>query len=334
MINLHFFHKLFGANYVIMTEWKISTPWVRMRLEEYHMFQSHLGELAALATALCWTISAVAFESAGKKVGSISVNLIRLFIAFALISVFNLFTRGMMLPLDASGSTWLWLSFSGLIGFVIGDLFLFQAFVQVGSRISMLIMSTVPPITAITGFIIMGERITLLALAGMVITIGGIALVILTKNSEDKIFRLTHPVKGLIYAFIGALGQAFGLVFSKFGMGSYNPIAATQIRIIAAIIGFSIVITISKNWENLYTALKDDKAMKHISIGSFFGPFIGVSLSLFAVQHAPTGIVSTIMSITPILIIPISIIIFKEKVVPREIVGAIISLIGVSLLFI
>ena len=162
------------------------------------MFQSHLGEIAALGTALCWTISAVAFESAGKKVGSISVNLIRLFIALALISVFNLFTRGMLLPLDASGSTWLWLSFSGLIGFVIGDLFLFQAFVRVGSRISMLIMSTVPPITAITGFILIGEKISLLGIVGMTITIGGIALVILTRNSGEKIVRLAHPIKGLI----------------------------------------------------------------------------------------------------------------------------------------
>ena len=322
------------AIYAIMTEWEIPTQCERMRIEEESMFQSHLGEIAALATALCWTISAVAFESAGKKVGSISVNLIRLFIALVLISVFNLVTRGMLLPLDASGSTWLWLSFSGLIGFVIGDLFLFQAFVQVGSRISMLIMSTVPPITAITGYLLMGERITYLGLAGMIITIGGIALVILTKNSGERIVRLTHPVKGLIFAFIGALGQAFGLVFSKFGMGSYNAIAATQIRIIAAIIGFSIVITISKNWGNLYTALKDNKAMTHISIGSFFGPFIGVSLSLFAVQHASTGIVSTIMSITPILIIPMSIIMLKEKVAPREIIGAVITLTGVSLLFI
>lgn len=298
------------------------------------MFLSHLGEMAALATALCWTISAVAFEAAGKKVGSVSVNLIRLFIALALISVFNQFTRGMMLPLDASGSAWLWLSFSGLIGFVIGDLFLFQAFVQVGSRISMLIMSTVPPITAIIGFVIMGERITLLGLTGMFITIGGIAIVILTRNSDDKLVRLTHSGKGLLFAFIGALGQAFGLVLSKFGMGSYNPIAATQIRIIAAIIGFSIMVTISKNWGKIFTALKDLKAMQHITIGSFFGPFIGVSLSLVAVQHAATGIVSTIMSITPILIIPLAIIMFKEKVVLREIFGATISLIGVSLLFI
>ena len=297
------------------------------------MFQSHIGELAALATAFCWTITAVAFESAGKKVGSISVNLIRLVIAFILISIFNAFTRGVILPIDASASTWLWLSFSGIIGFVIGDLFLFQAFVEMGSRTSMLIMSTVPPITAITGFIIMGERIKLVGIVGMIITIVGIAFVILTKSPDEKKVKFSHPVKGLIFAFIGALGQAFGLVFSKLGMGAYNPFAATQIRIIAAIIGFSIVITVSKNWGRLYIALKDSNAMKHISIGSFFGPFIGVSLSLLAVQHAATGIVSTIMSITPILIIPISVIMFKDKIYPKEIFGAILSLVGISLLF-
>jgi len=298
------------------------------------MIQSHLGEMAALAAALCWTITAVAFETAGKKVGSISVNLIRLILAFVLISIYNLFSRGMILPIDASSSTWLWLTFSGIIGFVIGDLFLFEAYVEVGSRISMLIMSTVPPITAITGFLIMGEKITSLGLAGMIITIAGIALVILTKNPDDKKVRLSHPIKGLIYAFIGAMGQAFGLVFSKFGMGSYDPFAATQIRIIAAIIGFSIVITILKKWGELFVAFKDRRAMKYISIGSLFGPFIGVSLSLLAVQHASTGIVSTITSITPILLIPVSIIAFKEKVFPREIFGAIISLFGISLLFI
>ena len=298
------------------------------------MFQSHLGEIAALATALCWTITAVSFEAAGKKVGSISVNLIRLIIAFILISIYCLFSRGMILPIDASSSTWLWLTFSGIIGFVIGDLFLFQAYVEVGARISMLIMSTVPPITAVVGFLLMGEKITLLGLVGMIITIVGISLVILTKNPGNKKVKLSHPIKGLAYAFIGALGQAFGLVFSKFGMGSYDPFAATQIRIIAAIIGFSIVISILKKWGELIVAVKDRRAMKYISIGSLFGPFVGVSLSLLAVQHASTGIVSTITSITPILLIPISIIVFKERIFPREIFGAIITLLGISLLFI
>lgn len=293
----------------------------------------NLGIIAAFGTALCWTITAVAFESAGKKVGSLAVNLIRLVIAFFLLSLFNLFTRGMILPFDAPGSTWIWLSFSGLIGFVIGDLFLFQAYVEIGSRIAMLIMSTVPPITALTGFILMDEKISLLGLIGMFITMVGIIIVIFSKNPDDNKVTLSHSAKGMLYAFIGALGQAFGLVFSKFGMGGYNAFAATQIRIIAAIIGFSLVITMWKRWGEVQAAIKNKEAIKHISLGSFFGPFIGVSLSLLAVQYAPTGIVSTITSITPILVIPAAIFIFKEKVPPREIAGAVISLVGVSLLF-
>ena len=297
------------------------------------MLTSHFGEMIALITVFCWTISASAFEAAGKKVGSLSVNLIRLVLAFLLISSYNLFNRGMFLPIDASTTNWFWLTFSGLIGFVLGDLFLFQAYVVVGSRISMLIMSAVPPITALTGFFLLGERITLLDTIGMLITIGGIALVILTKKAGEKKVKFSQPIKGLVFAFLGACGQAFGLVLSKLGMGSYDPFAATQIRIIAGIIGFIIVLTVLKSWGKVILALKNSQAMKFISIGSIFGPFLGVSLSLLAVQHAPTGVVSTITSITPVLIIPISILLFKEKVSPREVLGAFISLMGVSFLF-
>lgn len=297
------------------------------------MLQAHLGELASLVTAVSWTITAVAFESAGKKVGSLSVNFIRLVIAFVLIGLFTLFTRGMFLPMDATSTNWIWLLISGLIGFVIGDLFLFQAYVEIGSRISMLIMASVPPITAITGFLLMGERLTMVDIIGMFITVGGIALVILVRGSSEKKVEFSHPGRGLVFAFIGALGQAFGLIFSKIGMGNYNPFAATQIRIVAGLIGFALVITFSKHWGKLFTALKDLKAMGQISVGAFFGPFIGVSFSLLAVQYIATGVASTIMSISRILIIPVSIWIFKEKVSFKEILGAFITIVGVALLF-
>lgn len=298
------------------------------------MLTAHLGEAAALATAICWTVTAICFESAGRRVGSLAVNFIRLIIAFILLGIFTLFSRGMFLPLDATASNWLWLLASGMVGFVIGDLFLFQAYVEIGSRISLLIMSAVPPITAIAGYFIMGERLTPLSIAGMLIAVCGIAIVILSRNTEEKRIQLSHPAKGVAYAFIGALGQAFGLVFSKLGMGTYNPFAATQIRVIAAIAGFAAVITLSKNWGKLHDAMKDCSALKYISLGAVFGPFLGVSLSLLAVQYTETGIVSTITSISPILIIPASIWIFKEKVLSKEIFGAFVTITGVALLFI
>lgn len=298
------------------------------------MDMSRIGEIAALATACCWTISATSFEIAGKKVGSLSVNYIRLVIGFIFISVYSYLTRGMFFPIDATASNWIWLTISGLIGFFIGDLFLFQSYLEVGSRISMLIMAASPPITAILGFFIMKERIDIIGVLGMSITMVGIAMVILSKNPEDKNIEVKYSVKGLTYAFLGALGQSVGLIFSKIGMGDYSPFAATQIRIIAGFISFTVLFIILNKWEDLKTALKEKRAMLHITLGSVFGPFIGVSLSLISIKYTSAGISSTITSIVPVLIIPLSILVFKEKVKTKEILGAVVSVFGVALLFI
>jgi drug/metabolite transporter (DMT)-like permease len=298
-----------------------------------NLFHSNIGELAALASALCCTVSPIAFETAGKKVGSLSVNYLKLIFAFIFTGLYTLVNRGMFLPLDASLTNWTWLFVSGIIGFVIGDLFLFQAYIEIGSRLSTLIMATVPPISAIAGYFILGERLSSRDLIGMLITLAGIALVILVKGSDEKKIKLSHPLKGLIYALIGAFGQAFGLICSKFGMGNYDPFAATQIRVISAFVGFTIVITIANGWKNLFSTFKDTSAMKSITIGSIFGPFLGVALSLLSVQYTATGIASTISSISRILIIPASMVIFKEKVSAKEVIGALITIVGVGILF-
>ena len=298
------------------------------------MFANHIGEFAALFTALCWTVTALAFESASNKVGSIAVNLIRLFIAFAFLSVFSYFVRGKLLPVDASPNAWMWLSLSGLIGFVIGDLFLFESYTIIGSRVSMLIMTIVPPMTAFLSWLMLDETLTLFNFIGMSLTLGGIAIVVIGKEKGERRFTFKHSLRGVMFAFIGAVGQAVGLVFSKVGMGTYSAFAATQIRIITGIIGFTIVITLWRKWRNVGAAIKNVSAIKRIGLGSIFGPFLGVSFSLFAVQHANAGIASTIMSIVPILIIPASVVFLHQKVTIKEIIGAVISVIGVAVLFV
>lgn len=297
------------------------------------MLKSNIGELTALGTAICWSLSATFFELSGRKVGSLAVNYIRLITGFIFISIFTFLTRGYLLPVDANIKNWIFLSISGLIGFFIGDLFLFQSYLEIGSRVSMLIMATSPPITALLGFIIFGERLSLISLLGMVLTLSGIAVVILSRGDEEKKVKVTYSIKGLSYAFLGSLGQAVGLIFSKLGMGSYNAFAATQIRIIAGFIGFSIFILYTNRFEDIIKALKDKRALLDITIGSIFGPFVGVGLSLLSLQYTSAGISSTITSITPVTIIPLSIIVFKEKIKIKEIMGALITVIGVGILF-
>lgn len=305
------------------------------------MFQSHPGEYAALLTAVFWTVTAIAFESAGKKVGSLTTNLIRLFMAFIFIGIYSQVTRGHFIPFDASAHNWIWLSLSGLVGFVIGDLLLFEAYVVIGSRISMLIMSLTPPITAFIGWLIMGETLTRQNLLGMILTITGIMIVVLDRNPNNKKeennnkkkVKLNYPILGILLAFGGAVGQGTGLVLSKFGMQDFDPFAATQIRVITGFVGFSILFIILRRWKKVFAAIKDKKAMTSLSIGAFFGPFLGVSFSLLSVKHTTTGIASTIMAIVPVLIIPPAIIFFKEKITLKEVIGSVIAVGGVALFF-
>lgn len=296
-------------------------------------FNHHLGEFAALLTAFFWTITSLAFESASNKIGSVAVNILRLFIAFAFLSVYNLIRRGFLLPVDASNDNWIWLTLSGLVGFVFGDLFLFKSYTMIGSRFSMLIMTLVPPITAFFGFLILGEKLTLFHYLGMTLTFGGIAMAIFSRPAKGEKLSLKLSPVGILYAIGGAIGQALGLVLSKFGMKDYDPFAATQIRIMAGIAGYLILVSVLSRWANVFNATRNKSGMVLTSVGAFFGPFLGVSFSLVAIKYTEAGIASTIMALVPVFIILPAVVLFKQKVTIPEILGAIVSVAGVALFF-
>lgn len=297
------------------------------------LLQTYSGELASLLVAVFWTITALSFEVATKRVGSLAVNITRLAFAFVFLSIFGLIYRGLAFPIDAGTHQWVWLSLSGLVGFVFGDYFLFHSYRLISSRIAMLIMTFVPPVTALLGWLILGEQMRSLHLAGMTLTVTGIIITVFGKE-QGKSIKLKYPLKGIFFAFLGVLGQAGGLVLSKFGMQSYNAFASTQIRIIAGFIGFALIILLTGKMHLVRTAFKNPKAMTGITVGSFFGPFLGVSFSLVAIQLTTTGIASTLMAIVPILIIPPAAIFLKQKVTLLDYIGAAISVGGVVLFFV
>lgn len=295
---------------------------------------AHTGEFAALAVAIFWTVTALAFESASRKVGSLTVNILRLALAFFFIGIYTLVVRGHFLPVDASVHNWVWLGLSGIVGLVLGDYYLFRSYPLIGSRFSMLIMTLAPPLAAIFGYLILGEALDIMQIAGMVIVIFGISLAIFKKPVRGERLSIKIAPAGLLFAFIGAIGQGLGIVLSKYGMEDYNAFASTQIRIIAGIAGFSIIITLLRRWGNVAAALKNPPAMKALLLGAFFGPFLGISFSLLSIKHTQAGIASTIMAIVPVLILAPSAWIYKEKITAVEIAGAVISVAGVAFFFI
>lgn len=292
----------------------------------------HTGEISALGVAICWTLSALFFEKAGGRIGSLSVNIIRLAMAIVLLGAGTLITRGLFFPLDATAEQWAWLSLSGFIGFFLGDLCLFYSYTLIGSRMAQLVMTLAPPFTAFTGFIFLREHLRWIPILGISLTVGGIMMAMLGKEKGEKL-NFKVPVKGFLYALGGALGQAIGLIISKKGIGTYDAMAATQIRAIAGGLSFFLLVTFLKKWNTIRNASKDATGIRSVLIGSFFGPVVGVALSLYAIQHTEAGIAATLMGLVPIFIIVPSAIMFRQRITIYQMVGAAISVGGSMLLF-
>ncbi|WP_136805876.1 DMT family transporter [Desulfosediminicola flagellatus] len=299
-----------------------------------------LGEVIAVTTVLCWTVSVQFFGAASKAVGSTSVNIIRIFVALILFSVFLFIRDGVVLPLHFPAKAWIYLSLSGIVGFFIGDIFLFKALVELGPRVAMLMHSLAAPTAAVIGWLFLSEMYSMHQWLGIIVTLAGVGIVILERDNRKarKAKREVSQIslKGIGYGIGAMAGQAGGFVLSKVGMQSggvyLDAFSATQIRAVAAFICFVLFFTCTHKWRNVRAAIGNTRAVTYTVVGAFIGPFIGVSLSLMTLHYLTTGVASTILSLVPICIIPFSIFLHNEHVSLRAICGAVIAIFGVYLL--
>ena len=293
---------------------------------------TYIGEISALSAAILWAFTSIVFTSASEKIGVIQLSLTRLILASILLYTtiilfgydFNINLKQIIL-----------LSLSGIIGLIIGDTFLFKAFGMIGPRITMLIYSFNPAISALLAFLLFGEKLGWFSLIGIALTLTGISFVVSEKRTNYhhrfKISRL-----GLIWAALGAIGQAVGLICAKgaFLEGDINGLVATFMRIASATVIFLPIAIIMGKFKNPVKKIISDKPLlKLILIGTVIGPYLGIAASIYSIMYAKVGIASTLMSTTPIILIPLSIIFYKEKISMRSIIGTIIAVSGISFLF-
>jgi drug/metabolite transporter (DMT)-like permease len=275
------------------------------------------------------------------------MNVIRMVLSLLMLGTTLWWFTGSPVPLYADGKAWFWLSLSGFVGYLLGDYCLFNSYIWIGSRFGQLFMTLAPPTAALFGWMLLGETLAWNALLGMLVTLTGIGISVLNKGTSNKL-SLKLPLKGVLFGIGAGVGQGVGLVLSKVGMTHYEmsipageemvadlmPFASTFIRAVTGAVGFLIVMGMQKQFHTLVTCVRDGKGMNAAVWATITGPFIGVSLSLMAVQYTEAGIASTLMALTPVFIIWPAHFFFGQKVTFKEVVGACISVIGVSLFFI
>ena len=310
----------------------------------------YLGEILSLTVAVSWTATALFADTASHRIGALPLNLFRMALSLVLLGGFLWVVCGAPWPVHADGRTWFWLLMSGLVGYVFGDYCLFNSYVIFGSRFGQLFMTLAPPAAGIAGWLMLGESLSWRSWLAMAVTLTGIGITILARNRDSHKLMLKLPLKGVLFGIGAGVGQGLGLVLSKVGLTHYEsalaasgnvleqtpwalPFAGTFIRAIAGLVGFWLILTLRKELPQLRKAIRDRKGMACTGLTTFFGPFLGVSLSLMAVQFAPAGIASTLMALTPVLIIPPYAIIHRQRVSFKEILGALIAVSGAALFF-
>ena len=307
----------------------------------------HLGEIISLTVAVCWTVTALFADKASRRIGSMSTNVLRLALASVFLAVLLWVTLGHPYPVYADSKAWFWLGLSALVGYVFGDWCLFNSYLVIGARFGQLFMTLAPPMAAIAGWLMLGETLTWKSILAMAVTLSGIAISILSRGEGHKM-KLSLPLKGILLGLGAGTGQGVGLVLSKIGMQHYEaavpadapalmdtllPFASTMIRALIGCAGFLCLMALQKDLPKLKAAVHDRKGLTYAFFVTFFGPFLGVSLSLMAVQYTDAGIASTLMALTPVLIILPYSLMYKQRVRFKEIVGVTVSMIGVAMFF-
>jgi drug/metabolite transporter (DMT)-like permease len=311
-----------------------------LRKSDCHLLNSgatllnFIGELAALATSVAWSGTSVLFTKATQQVGSIIVNRIRVILALVFLMVLNWAFYGYLLPVEAGVDRWVWLALSGAIGYALGDVFLFQSFLCLGTQRAMLMMSLAPLLSAALAWTFFGETLTGLQMLGVLLTLTGITWVI-TRRDQSEPSQQCNRLQGVLFGLGAATGQAVGFVLSKQGLvDNFSPIAGNSIRMLAAVIVLWALASMQgKARETIDSMRTRPKVLGWLTMAAFTGPVLGATLSLFALQHTQVGIASTLIALPPVFLLPVGWLVFKEKIDWGAVLGTLVAIGGVALLF-
>jgi drug/metabolite transporter (DMT)-like permease len=291
--------------------------------------------IAAILTTFCFAASAILARRSAGMLGSQSANLARQAVALVILGLWaHWFGQGVR------GPGLLMFIFSGILGFGLGDIALFEALPRIGAGLTVLIVQCLAvPIGAVTEWLWLGTRITPAQMVGAAVILAGVAMA-MAPERESAIPR-GHRRAGLIFAIIGAFGQAWGAVVSRqgflldqqAGLQMDGPSSAYQ-RLLGGIVCVALVAGMTRliaRW-SVRKAPQDRPwrlAMPWILGNAVAGPVLGVACYQWGLRDSPSAIVLSIVSTTPLAVMMLSFVFEKTRPTPRALIGSLLAVLGV-----
>jgi len=294
-------------------------------------------EFAGLATALLWALAAMCWAVLSRRIHPTAVATIRLVFATIALAAIHFALYGRPWPTDVPSKAFWVLCLSGVVGAGLGDVLYFHSIQRIGPRLTMTITALAPVAAAwMALWLPMHEKMSWQEIAGMVLAVGGVAWVVAEKSgraawpSTPASFR-----QGVILAVLSLFCQAVGFVCSRLGMNAFTstPVpafSATLIRVAMACLWCWALVSVNGRVRETAGAFRNRINLAWLLLGVAVGPVIGIWLSMVALQGASTGVASTLISLSPLFLIPMSWIAYGERPTLGRVLATIVAISGVA----
>ena len=309
------------------------------------MKSTDLGYIIAFLAMFVGSLSTFPFTDTAREWGSVAINHFRLLVAFVVLTLLcMMLDKISIVTLFSSPSAleYAYLGASGILGLVIGDYFGFHSMAILGARKSSIFNTLAPGAAFVFGYLLLSENIGLAGIAGIVISIGGMIWFLWgSGNAEDKVIGI-HEYgsirKGIIYGILSGLCQGFHIAISKKGLLSsvppISPVHATWIRVFAATVAyFSFTILRGKLKSDVIMVIKKKKhVIPKATYSTIFGLVLSILLVMWSVGLCEVSAAQTILSLVPIVVVPMAYVLYKERITYQTMIAATVSVTGVFVL--
>ena len=301
------------------------------------MSSTVVSELAGLATSLLWAMAALCWAALSRRIHPTIVAAMRLVLAVAAMVAIHLALYGTPWPLHLPARAFWILTLSGLAGAGIGDVFYFHSIQQIGPRQTLTITALAPVVAALLALLPpMHEHLSHQEIAGMALAIGGVIWVVMEK--DGRVAWPTTPATfrmGVTLAVLSLFCQALGFTCSRAGMGAFTAVpvpafSASLIRVAAGSLWCCGLVVVNGQTRESMQAFRDRSSVAWLLLGVTAGPVAGIWLSMVALQGAPTGVAATLISISPLFLIPLSWIAYGERPTPGRIIATLVAMGGIA----
>ena len=289
----------------------------------------------ALAAALSWSIASLISVDITRALGGIAFNRIRLIVVTIMLVTYTSLTNGWS---SINNNLLAPIIISGFIGIFLGDTLLFLALKTIGPRRNNILFALAAPFTVILNIFILQQKMTIMQIIGCSVVFIGVVIAIVygtSKTNEHKWEKIEGSINlGILFAVLAALGQAIGIIIIKPVLSEgADPIASAAIRTGVSAIALGVTYFLPHKVFRDKTKLNINLIVKTI-ISGFLGMALGMSLLLIALQKGDAGIVATLSSTSPIMILFLIWFLTKKVPILGAWIGSIIAIIGAGFIFI